>query len=176
MQSRINSPKRANSENVLSTSKDIITREEPNLYIKLTFGYAGWSIAHCAGGCMAAMLAEPEIISVLPVGVIPDKYSKRLKSLFGKQDVSAGFFHDCGKIGLEKVKEALNEFRSHYNNFENGYPATALGGSKPRDNEFIANLITAVNNVSVKPSQRQPFITSEDTANSAEEFLSNQCF
>ena len=151
------------------------TSSEPaKLYVKLSFGYDSWSVPQTAGGLMAVMLAEPEILEELPKGVIPDQYSQRLMSLFGKQAVSAGFYHDCGNLSREHIEEALQQFQEHYHFFSDGLPAAAIG-PKPNDNEIIVNLKTALENVTLQPSEQKPLLSVE-SCDTMEEFLSKQTF
>lgn len=105
-------------------------------------------VPHCAGGVVASLIEEPEIIGDLPPNAKSDMHSELLiNALKEPKGVTAGYFHNCTTLSQVDCEQVLRIFRKHYDNYENGLPGADLGGFLPIENEIILNLMIATNNI-----------------------------
>lgn len=106
-------------------------------------------VPHCAGGIVASLIEEPEIIEDLPPNTKSDMYSERLTNALkkAKEIIVASYFHNCTALSQTDCEQVLKIFRKHYDDYKNGLPGADLGGVHSTENEIIQNLIIATNNI-----------------------------
>ena len=141
------------------------------MYIKLALIFSPWRVPNCAAGITAALTAKPEIISQLPQGAIANCYTEQLKSLMTKQLVFANYYQDCNTLTEEQINSVLEQFKAHYNNYEEGLPGVILTGNLPRNNEIIVNMEIAIKNIL---QEEQGCLLSKLSRNCGEELLEEQ--
>lgn len=134
-------------------------RETQKLYIKLDLAYG----THTSNdGILAFLLNKPKILEQLPVDSTPGQFTKRSsQNLFG-DTVSVRYIHDCGNLSQDQIEEALSIFNHRYPISFSTKPYAFFDPLNPKENEFVDNLMTAINNMSLEPSKRQPLSKPEN--------------